>query len=183
MGYLRPVRQRVGMVRGCLQSDLLSGESSGRSARAAQPRQGRETRHARRLLESQRRYVPRHVSSGSTDRRHRRLFLHGLLRLSLRAQSDVRGASSAEELAEAIAMPSQNCVAADVRRLSLKSEIGNLKSEIARASYSENGIGGNARPHPGPLPQERGEARTVPRIFAPFGVELLHGDSRRLLQL
>src|SRR5438034_2214375 len=72
-----------------------------------------------------------------------------------------------------------------------------------RASYSEKGIGGNARPHPafagrsqsghlqqncyggrrpGPLPQERGEARTVPGIFAPFGVELLHGDSRRLLR-
>ena len=30
---------------------------------------------------------------------------------------------------------------------------------------------------------ERGEARIVPRIFAPFGVELLHWDSRRLLQL
>src|SRR5437660_9440543 len=45
-------------------------------------------------------------------------------------------------------MPSPKCVAADVRRLTLKSEIGNLKSEIARASYSENGIGGNARPHP-----------------------------------
>src|SRR5438046_6229966 len=51
-----------------------------------------------------------------------------------------------------------------------------------RASYSEKGIGGNARPHPGPLPQERGEARTVPGIFTPFGVELLHGDSRRLLR-
>src|SRR5438046_10190865 len=44
-----------------------------------------------------------------------------------------------------------------------------------RASYSENGIRGNARPHPGPLPQERGEARTVPGIFTPLGVELLHG--------
>src|SRR6266480_4219779 len=31
----------------------------------------------------------------------------------------------------------------------------NPKSEIVRASYSENGIGENARPHPGPLPQER----------------------------
>src|SRR5947199_10836629 len=29
----------------------------------------------------------------------------------------------------------------------------------------------------------RGKARTVPGIFAPFGVELLHGDSRRRLQL
>src|SRR5207249_2283416 len=27
----------------------------------------------------------------------------------------------------------------------------------------------NARPHPGPLPQERGETRTVPGIFMPFG--------------
>src|SRR5437762_14172777 len=64
-------------------------------------------------------------------------------------------------------MPSQNCVAADVRRLSLKSEIGNLKSEIARASCSENGLGGNARPHPGPLRQER-----TPRTFiAPCALE------------
>src|SRR5437660_8095626 len=100
-------------------------------------------------------------------------------------------------------MPSPKCVAADVRRLTLKSEIGNLKSEIARASYSENGIGGNARPHPafagrsqsghlqqncyggrrpGPLPQERRNT-TAPGIFTPFGVELLHGDLRQLLPL
>src|SRR3989440_9403899 len=32
--------------------------------------------------------------------------------------------------------------------------------------------------HPGPLPHPgEGEARTVPGIFTPFGVELLHGDS------
>src|SRR6266480_2690585 len=64
-------------------------------------------------------------------------------------------------------MPWQNCVAADVRRLSLKSEIGNLKSEIARASCSENGLGGNARPHPGPLPQER----TLRTFIAPCALE------------
>src|SRR6266513_5591141 len=33
----------------------------------------------------------------------------------------------------------------------------------------------DARPHPGPLPQERGEALTVPGIFTLFGVDLLHG--------
>src|SRR2546430_17475101 len=40
----------------------------------------------------------------------------------------------------------------------------------------------NARPHPGPLPQERGETRTVPGIFMPFGAILRHGDLRRLLR-
>src|SRR5439155_22661721 len=33
-----------------------------------------------------------------------------------------------------------------------------------------------------PSPPGEGEARTVPGIFTPFGVELLHGDSRRLLR-
>src|SRR5207302_6445706 len=37
--------------------------------------------------------------------------------------------------------------------------------------------------HPGPLPQERGEARTVCGIFMPFGVVLRHEDLRRLLRL
>ena len=36
--------------------------------------------------------------------------------------------------------------------------------------------------HPGPLPQERGEARTVCGIFMPFGVVLRHEDLRRLLR-
>src|SRR6266480_4388298 len=72
-------------------------------------------------------------------------------------------------------MPSQNCVAADVRRLSLKSEIGNLKSEIARASCSENGLGGNARPHPFPLSQER----TSRTFIAPCAPELAGVRSAR----
>src|SRR5947207_11881270 len=37
-------------------------------------------------------------------------------------------------------------------------------------------------PSPRPSPPGEGEARTVPGIFTPFGVELLHGDSRRLLR-
>src|SRR5438093_100143 len=37
-------------------------------------------------------------------------------------------------------------------------------------------------PSPRPSPPGEGEARTVPGIFAPFGVELLHGDSRRRLR-
>src|SRR6266513_1363619 len=59
-----------------------------------------------------------------------------------------------------------------------------MRNEV-RASYSENGIGGNARPHPVPLPLRggegarrageeevhgQGEARTVPGIFTRFGV-------------
>src|SRR2546429_613728 len=36
-------------------------------------------------------------------------------------------------------------------------------------------------PSPRPSPPGEGEARTVPGIFTPFGVELLHGDSRRRL--
>src|SRR5205814_9853743 len=44
--------------------------------------------------------------------------------------------------------------------LSHKYEVGTLKSEMARASCSENGIGGNACPHPGHLPLER-----TPRTF------------------
>src|SRR2546429_540756 len=91
------------MVRGRLQSDLLPAESAVRSAWATQPRQGRETGYARRFLEGERRYVPRHVSPGSTNRRHRRLLLHRLLRFSVRAQSDDGGASAPEELPEAIA--------------------------------------------------------------------------------
>src|SRR5437762_10353028 len=35
--------------------------------------------------------------------------------------------------------------------------------------------------HPGPLPQERGKHAQFPGIFTPFGVELLHGGSRRRL--
>src|SRR6266480_8063902 len=54
-----------------------------------------------------------------------------------------------------------NLVAADVRRLSLKSEIRNPKSEIARASYSENGIGRKCSPSPGPSP---------PYLFSPLDV-------------
>ena len=37
-----------------------------------------------------------------------------------------------------------------------------------RASYSENGIGGNARPHPGPLPQERGKHAQFPKFSRPL---------------
>src|SRR5437879_4246326 len=37
-------------------------------------------------------------------------------------------------------------------------------------------------PSPRPSPPGEGEARTVLGIFTPFGVELLHGDSRRLLR-
>src|SRR5947207_14057247 len=36
------------------------------------------------------------------------------------------------------------------------------------ASYSENGIGGNARPHPGPLPQERGKHAQLPEFSCPL---------------
>src|SRR5437016_5685184 len=45
------------------------------------------------------------------------------------------------------------------------------------ASYSENGLEKRS-----PSPPGEGEARTVPAIFTPFGVELLHGDLRRRLQ-
>ena len=37
----------------------------------------------------------------------------------------------------------------------------------------------NARPHPGPLPQERGKHAKFPGIFTPSGVASPHGDSRR----
>ena len=37
-----------------------------------------------------------------------------------------------------------------------------------RASYSEKGIGGNARPHPGPLPQERGKHAQFPEFSRPL---------------
>ena len=49
------------------------------------------------------------------------------------------------------------------------------------ASYSENEIRGNARPHPDPLPQERGMHAACPGIFMLSGVASPHGDlSRRL---
>src|SRR5437870_9583113 len=41
------------------------------------------------------------------------------------------------------------------------------------ASYSENEIRGNARPHPDPLPQERGKHAPCPGILTSFGVALL----------
>src|SRR5437870_10439170 len=37
-------------------------------------------------------------------------------------------------------------------------------------------------PSPRPSPPGEGEARTVPGIFTPFGVESLHGDLRRRLR-
>src|SRR5439155_6669615 len=55
------------------------------------------------------------------------------------------------------------------------------ESQWNSASYSENEIRGNARPHPCPLPQERGKHAQFPRIFTPFVVALLHADLRRLL--
>src|SRR5436190_23727322 len=67
-------------------------------------------------------------------------------------------------------------------RSEAQSEIRNPKSEIRNSEslLLPNGIGGNARP-PRPSPPGEGEARTVPGIFTPLGVELFHGDSRRRL--
>ena len=62
---------------------LLSAKRGGRSARAAQSGQGRQARHARWFLEIERGHVPGHFSPRPAHRRHRRLFLHRFLRLSL----------------------------------------------------------------------------------------------------
>jgi hypothetical protein len=51
------------------------------------------------------------------------------------------------------------------------------------ASYSENEIRGNARPHPGPLPQEREKRAQRPGIFMLCGAALPHGGLRRLLRI
>src|SRR5438046_186536 len=51
--------------------------------------------------------------------------------------------------------------------------------EESAADYSENEIRANARPHPGPLPQERGKHAQVPGILTPSGAELFHRDWRR----
>ena len=67
-------------------------------------------------------------------------------------------------------------VAADVRRRNP----ADLRHGTS-ASYSENGLEKRS-PSPRPSPPGEGEARTVPGIFTPFGVELLHGDLRRRLQ-
>ena len=40
----------------------------------------------------------------------------------------------------------------------------------------------NARPHPSPLPQERGKHAQFPEFSRTLVEELLHGDSRRLLR-
>src|SRR5881396_2123910 len=69
-----------------------------------------------------------------------------------------------------------NRVAADVRRLIL------FPAKEVRASYSENEIKGNARPHPGPLPQEREKLPQCSGIFMLSGAALPHGDLRRLLR-
>ena len=63
-------------------------------------------------------------------------------------------------------------VAADVSPLILK--------EIT-ACYSENEINGNARPHPGPLPQEREKPPRCLGIFILCGAALPHEDLRQLL--
>ena len=49
------------------------------------------------------------------------------------------------------------------------------------ASYSGNEIKGNARPHPGPLPQEREKLPRHSGIFMLSGAALPHGDLRRRL--
>src|SRR5438034_11795124 len=41
-------------------------------------------------------------------------------------------------------------------------------NDTPSASYSENGTGGNARPHPGPLPQERGKHAQFPDFSRPL---------------
>src|SRR5437660_7831739 len=45
---------------------------------------------------------------------------------------------------------------------------GSLHRQTRSTSYSENGIGGNARPHPGPLPQERGKHAQFPEFSRPL---------------
>ena len=49
------------------------------------------------------------------------------------------------------------------------------------ASYSENEIRGNARPHPDPLRQERGNPPQVPGIFTPLGVASPQGNLREFI--
>src|SRR5882724_6459014 len=49
------------------------------------------------------------------------------------------------------------------------------------ASYSENELRGKVRPHPGPLPQERGKPAQRPEIFTFSGVAPSHEDLRRRL--
>src|SRR5436309_1498047 len=51
----------------------------------------------------------------------------------------------------------------------------------ASDSYSENG-GPKARPHPNPLPQERGTRRTSFCIFIISDAGVAHGDFRRRLR-
>ena len=54
-------------------------------------------------------------------------------------------------------------------------------SNDSRACYSENEIRGKDRPHPGPLPQERGKPAQRLGIFTISGVAPSHEASRRLL--
>src|SRR5213592_3677760 len=49
------------------------------------------------------------------------------------------------------------------------------------ASYSENEVKGNARLHPGPLPQEREKHPQCLGTFMLCGAAPPHGDSRRRL--
>ena len=53
-------------------------------------------------MESQRRHVPGHASSGRTHRRQRRLLLHGLLRFPLRTAREAGRDSAIEEARDAI---------------------------------------------------------------------------------
>src|SRR5437762_142782 len=53
------------------------------------------------------------------------------------------------------------------------------ESSKESSADSENEIRGNARPHPGPLPQERGKQAQRPGIFIVSGVAPPPGDSRR----
>ena len=56
-------------------------------------------------------------------------------------------------------------------------------SAAGSASYSENRIRGKARPHPGPLPQERGKRPERLGIFIPHGAAPPHVDLGRRLPL
>src|SRR5947208_4125550 len=60
--------------------------------------------------------------------------------------------------------------------LSLRRRSWRLFLNSMRASYFENEVREDARPHPGPLPQERGKHAPVPGNFTQFGVASYHGD-------
>ncbi len=54
------------------------------------------------------------------------------------------------------------------------------KIENSTRCWSVERFSANARPHPGPLPQERGKHAQFPGIFKRFGGALHHGGVRRL---